>query len=162
MGVSGSGKSTIGIKLAKKLNWIFYDGDDFHPESNIRKMRQGIALTDGDRATWLQTLQTLIWDLIQRPQSTVIACSALKHSYRKTLQVDDEKVQFVFLNGSQELIQARLQQRQNHFMSSQLLDSQFETLEVPGDIFTVEIATNPDAIVHQICLHWNLEPDSIE
>ena len=117
MGVSGSGKTTIGQRLAKDLNWRFYEGDNFHPKTNVDKMRRRIALTDEDRAPWLAALDHLIQDLIQETQSAVIACSALKHAYRVLLEGNRNQVVFVYLKGSYNLIRERLLARKGHFMN---------------------------------------------
>lgn len=157
MGVSGSGKSTVGSRLAQDLNWIFYDGDDFHPPENIDKMRNGIALTDRDRAVWLTLLRQLIQDLIEADQSAVIACSALKATYRLVLKAtDSEPIQFVYLKGTVEQIQARLKQRQHHFMNPTLLASQFATLEEPVGLLTLDISPAPEQIAKQIQTHFQL------
>lgn len=150
MGVSGVGKTTIGQLLASQLNIPFYDGDDFHPPANITKMRGGIALSDSDRISWLHTLHDLMQKLHDCQQSAVLACSALKNSYRRVLQGNLDDVRFVFLQGSYELIQQRLQQRQNHFMSATLLQSQFDVLEAPEGILTIEVNDFPAAIVQMI------------
>ena len=144
------GKTTIGTLLAQALNIPFYDGDDFHPEANIDKMRHGISLTDSDRLSWLHTIRDLIHQLADAQQSAVIACSALKNSYRKILADSSADVRFVFLRGNYELIQQRLQQRQNHFMPTDLLKSQFETLEEPEGVLTVDVTGSPDAIANTI------------
>jgi gluconokinase len=150
MGVSGSGKTTIGQLLAQDLGWRFADGDDFHPQANIDKMRGGIPLTDDDRAAWLAVLRTLIDSLMQQNQSAVIACSALKRSYRDRLQSADRSVYFVYLKGDYHLILQRLQQRQGHFMKADLLASQFATLEEPTGVLTADIAQDPRTIVNFI------------
>jgi gluconokinase len=144
MGVSGSGKTTIGSQLAQSLNFEFHDADEFHSSENIEKMRQGIALNDHDRLPWLEALRTAIahW----HDQNVVLACSALKAEYREFLNVD----RIIYLNGSPELIRARLHDRKHHYMPESLLDSQFETLEVPKDAMTIEIALSPDEIVKKI------------
>src|SRR5688572_26752505 len=121
MGVSGSGKSTIGRTLAEELGWPFYDGDDFHPPANIEKMANGIALNDTDRFSWLAALAELIRQLEKERRSGIIACSALKQAYRERLQQDLTDVRFVYLKGSYELILQRLQSRQGHFMRPELL-----------------------------------------
>ena len=150
MGVAGAGKTAIGTRLAHELNWVFYDGDDFHPQSNVDKMAQGIALTDEDRAAWLQSLRRLIHDLSSAGTPAVIACSALKESYRQMLQAGGAEVQFVYLRGTYQLIKERLEQRRGHFMPVDLLASQFETLEEPEGALTIDVSQRPAAIVRAI------------
>jgi len=106
MGVSGTGKSTVGKSLSKKLSWPYFEGDDFHPKANVEKMRQGIPLTDEDREPWLQTLRELIEKQLRQGHSAILASSALKNSYRNTLVQGDERIRFVYLQGSFELIWA--------------------------------------------------------
>jgi gluconokinase len=146
MGVAGSGKTTIGSLLADELGWAFYDADDFHSEANRAKMSQGIALTDEDRAGWLLSLKDLIVQNIQQNTSAVLACSALKNSYRETLKVN-ERVKFIYLRGTYEQIKARLINRSGHYMSAGMLESQFQTLEEPQDILTIDISNSPQDIV---------------
>lgn len=150
MGVSGVGKTTIGQLLAADLHLPFYDGDDYHPTTNIDKMQQGIPLTDADRLSWLQTLHRLMHTLHHNKQSAVIACSALKSTYRHTLQGDLPNIEFIFLQGNYDLIRQRLQHRQNHFMSADLLNSQFEALEPPTGVLVIEVNDSPAAIVATI------------
>ena len=150
MGVSGSGKTTVGRLLAGDLGWPFYDGDDWHPPANRDKMSRGIALTDADRDIWLTALQHFMSKLIHDGQSAVIACSALKQAYRDRLQVDKQLVRFIYLRGSYDLIRQRLQERRGHFMPADLLTSQFETLEEPQDVVKIDIANEPEAIVSLI------------
>lgn len=150
MGVSGSGKTTIGKRLAAKLGWTFHDGDAFHPPANIAKMRSGAPLNDEDRAAWLAAMREVIDAALRTQQSFVLACSALKQAYRERLQADARAVRFVFLKGSFELIAQRMQGRKGHFMPPQLLRSQFETLEEPQDVLTLDIALPPKNIVAEI------------
>jgi gluconokinase len=150
MGVSGSGKTTIGQRLAKRLGWQFYDADDFHPISNIEKMHHGIPLTDGDRIPWLTALHDAIHIWVETHTNVVLACSALKASYRDNLYHPTDPIKLVYLKGSVELIHHRLSQRNNHYMPPTLLHSQFDTLEEPQDAIVVDIAQSPDAIAHQI------------
>jgi gluconokinase len=150
MGVSGVGKTTIGQLLAQELGWQFYDGDDFHPQANIDKMQRGIPLSDDDRSAWLIALRTLIDRMEQEQRSAIIACSALKQSYRERLQSDKKNVSFVYLKGDYTLIRQRLQQRHGHFMKADLLASQFAALEEPQEVFTVDITHDPPTIVRLI------------
>ena len=155
MGVAGSGKTTIGSLLADELNWKFYDADDFHSESNRAKMSLGIALTDADRAGWLITLKELIAENIQQNIPAVLACSALKDSYRNTLKVD-QQVKFIYLKGTYEQIKIRLNKRTGHFMSAGMLDSQFHTLEEPQNVLTIDITHTPQEIISIIRKGFNL------
>ena len=150
MGVSGSGKTTIGQLLAKKLHWQFYDGDYFHPKANVDKMRQGVALTDKDRASWVKALHKLIRDLIRQRHAAVITCSALKQTYRNRLVGNRNEVVFVYLKGSYDLTRQRLLSRKGHFIKADLLPSQFATLEEPKGVLTIDVAQEPDVIVDQI------------
>jgi gluconokinase len=150
MGVSGSGKSTIGQLLADSLCWEFSDADTFHSPESVEKMRYGIALNDIDRMPWLLALQQAIKQWLQENKNVVLACSALKTSYRQVLVLDEERVKLVYLTGKFELIQKRLQQRHGHFMSEMLLQSQFNALEEPSGAITVDVSDSPDVIVQKI------------
>jgi gluconokinase len=150
MGVSGSGKTTVGKVLASQLGWRFYDADDYHPAVNIEKMRRGIPLTDEDRKPWLQTLAGLIDDARDRGENIVLACSALKHAYQEYLRHHLDLVHYVFLQGSEELIQKRLGARKGHFMDPGLLGSQFEILEPPDDAIRVDVSGTPEEIAGDI------------
>ena len=150
MGVSGVGKSTIGKLLSEQLTIPFFDGDDFHPEKNVKKMAKGHALTDDDRYDWLVKLNELAKDQI-KINSCVIACSALKEDYRDILKKNIEaNVKWIFLNGSFEQISSRLEQREDHFMPSSLLKSQFDTLEIPIEAVSVDILNSPEKITEKI------------
>ncbi|MFN2444548.1 MAG: gluconokinase [Vicinamibacterales bacterium] len=149
MGVAGSGKTTIGTLLADELGWPFLDGDDLHPPANIDKLRRGVALSDGDREPWLERLRSVIGETAARGESAVVACSALKATYRERLRIDGSVI-FVFLRGSYDLIEQRLREREGHFMSPQLLQSQFATLEEPADALVVDIDAPPRTIVDTI------------
>ena len=149
MGVSGTGKSTIGKMLAEQLDLSFYDADDFHPQANIDKMQQGIPLNDEDRKPWLTHLssQLAAW----APDGAVLACSALKASYRELLSDHGQlPIHWVHLSGSMELISSRMKARANHFMPETLLRSQFEALESPQDAITIDIEPDPEMIISQI------------
>ncbi len=150
MGVSGSGKTTIGLQLAERLGWPFYDGDDFHSPANIEKMRHDIPLTDADRQGWLSTLADLIRDHLARGNPGILACSALKQAYRDRLCVDPDAVRFVYLKGTYEEIWERMQHRSGHYMKPEMLASQFVTLEEPSDALVVEINQPPEQVVNFI------------
>ena len=147
MGVSGAGKTTVGKLLALDLGWSFYEGDDLHPRSNVVKMAQGIPLTDEDRQLWLDRIRQLIDDLVSRGENGVIASSALKQAYRDQLVEDEDDVKLVYLKGEFPLISERLEDRQDHFMKSGLLESQFSAMEEPDGAVTMDVTTAPEAIV---------------
>lgn len=149
MGVSGSGKTTIGKLLAELLNWEFRDADNFHKLANIEKMQLGIALNDGDRISWLQDLQIAIKNWLQENRNVVLACSALKTSYRQLLIIDS-RIQLVYLKGSFDVIENRLKARKNHFMTEKLLKSQFDDLEEPDNCICVDVSEAPGVIVEKI------------
>ena len=153
MGVSGCGKTTVGKALAAYLDCPFYDGDDFHSPQNVAKMASGIPLNDGDRAPWLASLAELIRKHLQKGETAVLASSALKQRYRDQLRVDD-RVQFVFLDGDFDLIWQRMQARQDHYMKSEMLQSQFEALELPEEDEAIKIPIDQtvDDILAQIVL----------
>lgn len=135
MGVSGSGKSTVGMALSQRMDIPFYDADDYHPESNIRKMQSGQPLNDDDRLPWLKVLASLI-ESHQKKEGIILACSALKESYRKMLRINDQ-VHFIYLKLNQEELVNRMNQRSDHFMPVSLLESQLETLEEPTGAITI-------------------------
>lgn len=155
MGVSGCGKSTVGRLLAEELGATFHDGDDFHPQANITKMASGQPLNDQDRQGWLETLRDLINTETQNRNTTVIACSALKKSYRDLLRTADTTVHTIHLTGSKQLLHQRLTKRaktENHFMPPTLLDSQLETLENPENepnTQTLNIKNTPKELAAQ-------------
>ena len=153
MGVSGSGKNTVGELLAAHLDCPFYDGDHFHPPANIAKMSAGVPLDDADRLGWLQALADLIRQGLAAGECGVIACSALKQSYRNLLAVDPQQVHFVYLKGHYDLIWERMLLRQGHYMKASMLQSQFAALEEPRDAFTVDISQTPQQIVDAILAH---------
>jgi gluconokinase len=130
-GVSGSGKTTVGAMLAGRLGWRFSDGDDFHPAANIEKMRAGIPLTDEDRWPWLRAIGTWMDGEIARGEPAVIACSALKRSYRDLLLGGRPGARMIFLTVDREALARRLTARHGHFFPEQLLGTQFDTLEPP-------------------------------
>jgi len=151
MGVAGSGKTTIGTKLAQALGASYLEGDDLHSPANVEKMSQGIPLTDADRAPWLAAIHTRMQDAVARGQGLVVACSALKRSYRAAL-ARGLPVTWIYLRGSVDLIRSRLQHRSSHFMKATMLPSQFGALEEPepSDAIVIDISQPPDAIVEHI------------
>ena len=150
MGVTGSGKTTIGNLLAARLAWYFADADDFHSAANKEKMHKGIPLTDADRLPWLAAIHDQIAKWLALKQNAVLACSALKRSYRQQIWSGPE-VRFVYLKGNYELIAERLRARKGHFADEHILAGQFADLEEPSDAITVDIGAPPEEIVDEIC-----------
>lgn len=150
MGVAGSGKTTVGRLLAETLSWPYCEGDALHPPANLQKMAGGIPLTDEDRLPWLLELRARIEGYIAAGENAVVACSALKESYRETLAGGLDEVRFVHLTGSPELIRERLAHRTGHFMKAGMLDSQLAALEPPAGAVEVDVAGRPEAIVGEI------------
>ena len=155
MGVSGTGKSTIGKLLSDRTGWSFYDADDFHPQINVDKMNRGIALSDRDRLPWLEELQKLISRHLASKRNGILACSALKAQYREVLRNQQDDVIFIYLRGDYDCIQNRIKQRRGHFMSADLLQSQFDTLEEPEDAIVVDVSLSPEEIVTEILSRIN-------
>tara|TARA_R110002020_G_scaffold53751_9_gene150060 strand:+ start:2012 stop:2497 length:486 start_codon:yes stop_codon:yes gene_type:complete len=147
-GVSGSGKTTIGMQLSKKLDIPFEDADDYHPQANVEKMQNGSPLNDNDRKPWLQNLEKKLQEW-NKDKGVVLACSALKESYREILE-QHEDIIWVFLDGSFELLKSRLDNRKGHFFSSKLLQSQLDTLEIPDYGIHVSVNQTIEAIVEEI------------
>lgn len=161
MGVAGSGKTSIGRRLAQTLGWQFIEGDDFHPVANVTKMTKGSPLTDTDRLPWLTALRQKIEQFQARNISAIVACSALKQSYRAILQGDDRpSVQFIYLQAHPDTVRSRLVQRHNHFMKADMLASQFATLEPPDDTLTIQTDAYPsiDAVVAHLTAAIGLTP----
>ena len=153
MGVCGSGKTEVGRRLAAQLGCDFLDGDDFHPPANVEKMRAGTPLTDADRWPWLDRLAAEITSRLQTGPGGVVACSALARRYRDRLGLARPGVVLVHLDGSRDLLAARLGARQGHFMPPGLLESQLATLERPGPderAITIDVAASPDEIAERI------------
>lgn len=146
MGVTAAGKTTVGRALAEQLHWRFADADDYHSAANVAKMRSGIPLTDEDRVPWLQVLRTAILDWIRASENVVLACSALKASYRDILIVGPE-VKLVYLRITEELAAARLDARRGHYMNPALLRSQFETLEEPHHALIIDASQSTERVV---------------
>jgi gluconokinase len=151
MGVAGSGKSTVGAALAAALGWRFVDADAHHLPGSVAKMARGEALTDADRWPWLDRLRAIIVAALAADESLVLACSALKAAYRARLVGGDaQRVRFVHLTGTPELLRTRLARRAGHFMKPDMLASQLATLEPPADALTLDVAQPTDALVAQI------------
>ena len=150
MGVEGTGKTTIGKMLAEKLGWKFYDADDYHPVANIEKMRNGIPLDDEERRPWLNEIRNLINSSLNGNEPSIIACSALKNSYREFLKQNKEQIIFVYLKGDKNTISKRLASRKGHFAGTQLLESQLRTLEEPEGVITADISKRPEVIADSI------------
>jgi len=149
MGVSGSGKTTIGKMLADAVRCSFLEGDSLHSKENIEKMSHGIPLTDSDRAPWLTAIRIHILKFFKRGENLVVGCSALEQQYREFL-AKGVPITWVYLKGSAELIRARVKHRLSHFMKADMLSSQFGALEEPSDAIVVDISPPPSAIVAQI------------
>lgn len=149
-GPMGCGKTTIGKLLSERLGYRFADGDDFHPEGNIKKMQSGIPLNDEDRLPWLQILHDHILESLNKGENLIMACSALKRHYRKILGIDQQHVISIFLKGSQELLQQRIDSRTHQYMNKGLLASQLATLQEPRSGLTIDIDAKPDEIINRI------------
>jgi gluconokinase len=149
MGVSGSGKTTVGRVVARRRGWTFLDADDFHSAASVEKMRRGEALTDADRAPWLHALAAALREHLGRGDGVVLACSALKASYRDVLRVDD-RVRFAFLQAGAPLLEQRLAGRAGHYFNPALLESQLETLEPPEDAIVLDASRPPDQLALEI------------
>ena len=162
MGVSGSGKTTVGRLLARQTGWRFIEGDDYHPPENKAKMAAAIPLDDEDRQPWLEKLAKVIDRHLQMERSAVLSCSALKQRYREQLIREPSQVSLVFLQGSYELIMERLKQRASHFMGPELLQSQFDDLQQPDEALTVTIDQPPESIVARIMTRLNLAASALE
>ena len=157
MGVTGVGKTTIGRLLAEDLGWPFLDADDFHPPANVAKMRRGVPLNDADREPWLTALRAAIDARLERGESAVLACSALKQSYRDRLHAS-EAVRFVHLRGDAALIRERLLARSGHYMDPGLLASQFAALEEPQGVVVVDVGPTPREVASRVEAELGLRP----
>src|SRR3989344_5780766 len=152
MGVTGAGKTTIGKMLAEELEYAFYEGDEFHSQHDIEKMKHGIPLDDNDRLPWLLSIRRLIENCALEKKNAVITCSALKSSYRNILMKNEKEITLIYLKGDFDLIQTRLKTRKNHFMNPSLLASQFDILEEPKNAIYADISKDEKAIVEFIKL----------
>lgn len=150
MGVSGSGKSTVGRLLAGRLGWRFCEGDEFHPRENVEKMSNGIALTDGDRLPWLARIKNEIDACSGQGTHAVWACSALRRRYRQLLGADISEIHFVYLKGDREVLLERMAARRDHYMKVDMLDSQLGSLEEPDVAIMADIRSSPQDIVSHI------------
>lgn len=152
MGPAGSGKTTVGHLLAQQLSWEFADGDDFHPPANIDKMSRGVPLTDEDRLPWLEAMRDAIEQWRAQGGNAVVACSALKRSYRELLGVASNRtdLRLVYLKGSYDLLLERLYSRKGHYMKEQMLASQLADLEEPAEAITMDVRKSPEEIVSEI------------
>lgn len=150
MGVSGSGKTTVGRLLAQRLGWVYYEGDEFHSAENIEKMSKGISLDDDDRGPWLARLKEAIDKCADSGSGAVIACSALRREYRRTLGAGVADIRFVYLKGDFEIIGERMKSRDSHYMKANMLESQFSSLEEPDDAIEIDIRSSPRDIVARI------------
>lgn len=152
MGPAGAGKTTVGEQLANSLGWHFLDADAFHSPENVERMRQGIGLTDADRAPWLLAMRDALHDLHARGESVVLACSALKEQYRRALVPSNatQDIRFVYLRAPESVLRDRLAQRSGHYAGTSLLASQLATLEEPPNALWVDASSEPSEIVHRI------------
>ena len=157
MGVTGSGKSTVGKLVAERLAWVFLEADEFHSPENIAKMRNGIPLTDADRLPWLDAIHARLVALHAEGKDIVLACSALKQSYRQRL-AKNLPVELAYLKGTPVLIGQRLRERRGHFAGTPILAGQFADLEEPREAFTLPVESPPDEIVRKILGHFSLAP----
>lgn len=149
MGVTGAGKTTVGSLLAAQLGWEFADADRFHPAVNVEKMSRGVALTDADRAPWLAAMRTAITGWIAEGRNVVLACSALKESYRRELLVSP-LVRLVYLHGDYQTIATHLRARHGHFATEAILADQFATLEEPANAIVAGVEEPPETIVRKV------------
>jgi gluconokinase len=150
MGVAGSGKTAVGMQVAQKLDWIFLDADNFHPPANIEKMKHGIPLNDEDRAPWLQRLHDELQNQMAKGHSVILACSALKESYRTVLRDEETPPTFVYLDVDPQTIRDRLQHRTAHFFPKELMESQFAALEKPKDAIIIDARKSLEEVVQHV------------
>ncbi len=154
MGVSGSGKTSVGKGLAQKLGWDFFDADEFHPDENIAKMAAGIPLNDSDRAPWLAVLHQLLSSTLKTNRHPILACSALKHKYRVQLMDGLAGLELLYLKGNYDLIWSRMSAREGHYMKPEMLQSQLAALEEPTDAFAVDISLSLNDMIDKILARY--------
>ena len=159
MGTTGAGKTTVGKLLARRLRWTFLDADDFHPPANIEKMKHGIPLTDADRQPWLASIHSRLAEETARGGHAVLACSALKQSYRETLAAGLD-FRTVYLRGSYEQMRKHILARRGHFAGEAILAGQFADLEEPAGALALDVGRTPDELVSQAIAGLRLEPDA--
>lgn len=150
MGVAGAGKTAVGARLAKRLDWPFVDGDDLHPPGNIGKMASGEPLTDEDRLPWLRRVRDVIVDYAASGRSAIVACSALRKSYRRLLRESRAEIRFVYLRATQSVLERRLSERRGHFFDPALLASQLDSLEEPERALVVDADGDLDTVVGEV------------
>ena len=155
IGTTGSGKTTIGEMLAKRLGWLFLDADNFHSAANKEKMHRGIPLTDADRGPWLAAIHDELLRQSQQGRNVILACSALKQEYRDELHAEVD-MQIVYLKGSETVLREHIESRHGHFAGESLLPSQLATLEEPTDALVVDVSQMPEEVVDEICARLRL------
>jgi gluconokinase len=149
MGVSGSGKTTVGKTVSSQFGWKFYEGDEYHPAKNMEKMKNGIPLNDKDRLPWLLCLKKIIEEALENKENIIISCSALKEAYRKILKINND-VKFIYLKGSYDLVKKRMEERGSHFFKPAMLKSQLDDLEEPKDVIEIDISGSKDSVVKDV------------
>lgn len=157
MGVSGSGKSTVGRLLAKRLGWKYYEGDEYHSAGNVAKMSKGISLTDEDRQPWLERLRRAMDACARNGSNAVFACSALRDRYRTFLAAGKVNIRFVYLKGDASIIRERMNSRSSHYMRAEMLDSQIASLEEPDNAIVADIRYSPQDIASHITRELGIE-----
>jgi gluconokinase len=157
MGTTGAGKTTVGKLIGKRLGWTFLDADDFHPQANIEKMKHGIPLTDADRAPWLTNIHSRLHELSADGKNAVLACSALKQSYRETLSAGLD-FRIVYLRGTYQQMRKHIATRRGHFAGESILAGQFADLEEPTDALTLDVAGTPEGLANQAIEALGLRP----
>lgn len=156
IGPMGCGKTTVGQLVAEKLGWKFIDADDFHSEINIQKMKVGIPLGDPDRSAWLEAISQVIGHLLCSEEDAIVACSALKRSYREKLGVNQTTVRSIYLKVPRNILRLRVESREHRFINPALLDSQLSIMEEPEDGLTIDAAQDPLQITSVICRHLKI------